>query len=278
MSVGVVVDSACDLNPKFAKSRGVVVVPLHMMFPQGAMRDDPSDRSKLYDLLEEAETPPACLGIPNRVMYEVFQDALEEWDELLFLSMPFQNVSLGNQAGGAAGRVKRGGVEIIRPGRGFASLGALSMVLGGLAMRGAARPELVEFIEKRSMDADCLMAPASTDCLRRTMKLTLIESKLGPLADAVPILRVHTQLSGVERSPDQPAAMARMVQLAKSSRGTEPLVVVVGHADAPAAARKLAALAAAELNASELVTVEIGPVAGAYVGRGAVSLGWCPDA
>jgi DegV family protein with EDD domain len=275
MSVGIIVDSSCDLDPEFARQRGVVVVPLHIMLPHLAAHDDTEFRRDLYDKLDQAAVIPTYAGVPNRVFAQVFAEALQEFDELLCLSMTFWDYKIGGQARGASGRFPGQKVKVLEAGRGFAALAALALTLSEQAGKGASRAELEAYIDEYSMDADCLMAPASVAWLDRAKRLSLMESKLGQLGGRLPILRAHTQLSPVSAVAEAEVVGA-LVEMASRAANGKPVRLVIGDAEARDRGDAIAERARWMMNVTEIVRVGIGPVAGAYLGRGAVSLGWCP--
>jgi fatty acid-binding protein DegV len=136
---------------------------------------------------------------------------------------------------------------------------------------------VVALVDELEPGCDTLFIPATTSWLDRAGKLALIEDRLGPLKDRVPVLRVGTRITPVAAEPSQAEAVHRLLEIAgaRAGRGT-PVAAVVDHANALPLAVDVATHLRNRLTVAELAITELSPTIGTLLGPGAVGVGVCP--
>src|SRR5439155_27370548 len=105
----------------------------------------------------------------------------------------------------------------------------------------------------------------------------LIEDKVGPLEDSLPVVRTGTRLSGVAAAPSFDEALDRAVELAGRRAGDDvALVVTIDHAVNAEGAARAAELMEKRWKVARLVTTELSPTFGSQLGPGSVGIGVAP--
>ncbi len=278
MSVGILVDSSTDLGPAWAAERDIVVAPMHVVLPQGAHRDGEISPTELYDLIDANDDAPRYNGVTNRELWRHYQSILESHDSTVVLIMPFAENPIWQQAQGAQSRHPQGldVIKLIQPGVGLAGLAALAIATAARASDGGSLDDVVAFVREHAARSAALLAPANLKALNRRFNIAILRTEVGDLQDHIPIFSAGGTLKGVDIAPDIDGALDAMVARAKATLGDDSAAIVVSHALNHGAAVDLLERARGALNVAESVTTELGPTAGAYLGRGALALGYCP--
>src|SRR5207249_4100388 len=155
------------------------------------------------------------------------------------------------------------------------SLGLVSIVAATLADRGA-EPEAIEAkVVAMRPQLQTYFSVATLEFLRRGGRIGRANALLGSVLQVKPVLCIRDGLvTPLERVRTFERALNRVVELTRALDDGKGVCVIVGHADAPADAERIAR--ELEPIADTLMIHPLGPVVGAHAGPGVVGVGCYP--
>jgi DegV family protein with EDD domain len=141
-----------------------------------------------------------------------------------------------------------------------------------MAERGLPAHEIRARIEAMRSRLHLLFVVDTLEYLARGGRIGRAQAWLGGRLGVRPILGVADgEVVPVDRVWGQNAAHRRLVELLRERVEVErPVVVAIGHSNAPLLAVRLRSLLQDSFKASEILETQIGPVVGAHVGPGSV--------
>ena len=167
-----------------------------------------------------------------------------------------------------------GGVRVVDSRSVGVSPGLTTMAAVQAAQAGAERDEVYEAAVRAAATAESMLCVQSLDNLRNSGRLSLTGHLLGSALSIKPILHMSDGLLALrERHRTMSKAVAKMVDAAVDLADGEPVTVGIQHCQNPEAADELRATMIDRLDdVVDTLTVDLGPVLGVHVGRGAVGV------
>jgi len=272
VAVVVVTDSSAGLPTATVDALGIVVVPLHVLVGDRAIRDGVEPVEIDYS----SDTVTTSAASPGE-MREVYEYALarSSGDGVVAVHLSRQ-LSATWEAGRQAVRDLDAGERI----RLVDSLGAgLATGLPTLAAaRGAARGEPLDEVYEAAVTAASrartFILVNRTEQLRRGGRLSTAASFFGSELVTKPILQiVEGRLELREKARTRSKAHARLIAAAVEAAGTDGAAVAVQHLGAADIAENIAnQLRERVPGIEELIVAEFGPVLGVHLGLGAIGV------
>jgi DegV family protein with EDD domain len=155
------------------------------------------------------------------------------------------------------------------------SLGLLALTASTLASTGAGADAIEAKVLAMRRHVQTYFSVATLEFLRRGGRIGRASALLGSVLQVKPVLCIRDGLvTPLERVRTFDRALSRIVELTREVDRGQGVCVIVGHADAEAAAERIAA----ELDpiAETLMIQALGPVVGAHAGPGVVGVGCYP--
>ncbi len=285
--VRVVTDSTGDLPDRLAREHGIHVVPLTVRFGDRVFRDGVDIRPKeFYELLESDPVHPESKPPAPAELLQIYRDLAPERDVVSIhlsssLSETYDNARRGAQAGTqeiARLRAERHGageepaLEVVDSRQVSLGLGLLALFAARMAQRKLGAAEIARRIAGMGDRVHVLFVVDTLEYLARGGRIGKARAWVGSLLGIKPILGVvGGEVVPVDKVRGGRAAHPRMLELfqARLAAG-RPVVGAVAHANAPVWADRLRELLEAELDVSELMVGEMGPVVGTHAGPGTV--------
>ena len=285
--VRVVTDSTGDLPDRLAREHGIHVVPLTVRFGDRVFRDGVDIRPKeFYELLESDPVHPESKPPAPADFLQVYRDLAVDRDVVSIhlssaLSETYDNARRGAQAGMqeiARLRAERHGageppaLEVVDSRQVSLGLGLLALFAARMARRKLPAAEIARRLAGMGDRVHVLFVVDTLEYLARGGRIGKARAWVGSLLGIKPILGVvGGEVVPVDKVRGGRAAHPRMLKLfqGRLSPG-RPVAGAVAHANAPVWADRLRELLEAELDVSELMVGEMGPVVGTHAGPGTV--------
>ena len=273
MGIRVVTDSTCDLPPDILAEHGITVVPLYVNAGDESYLDGLElSREEFYLRLPDW-CPPPTTSVPGLgVFLEAYEKVVAEGaTEVLSIHVSESLSSIVSVARSAAKSMD--GVPITVVDSGQLSLGTGLLVLSAArdATAGCSMWEILRRVEEKALHTHTFAALDTIEFLRRSGRVSQIQSGLGALLRIKPLLKMHNGRIEMERVRTRRRAMERLLELASGLGTLEELALV--HTCAPDRAEALRQRAEALIPEGQTpICAEVTPVIGTHVGPGAVGL------
>jgi DegV family protein with EDD domain len=145
----------------------------------------------------------------------------------------------------------------------------LAIAAAEAVAEGRSLDEVVALLENQVPRTYCFAALDTLEFLRRSGRLTRLQSRLGALLQVKPVLTMNDGSFDMERVRTRKQALARVIELADALGPLEQLTVV--HTHAPEEALRLREQAGYLFPEGDSpLFAEVTPVIGAHIGPGAV--------
>ncbi|HEY5426659.1 MAG TPA: DegV family protein [Candidatus Tumulicola sp.] len=278
MAVAIVTDSTSDIEPAKARSLGVAVVPLFVIFGDRSYKDYVElSREEFYRKLESEPVLPTT-SQPTAAMYEAaFAPLVEAGDEILCIAISSQLSGTVNAARAGAARFAQARIEIYDSQSVSGGLGTMVLHARELAERGAPLAEIVAALDRWREVQRLYACIPDLSHLHRTGRIGRARAALGTLMKIVPVLGLKDgQIAAEAQVRTFARARETMLDLIlKAAPRPASARFLVIHTDAPDLAADTAAKLRERLAGVEperLAIWEAGPVIATHGGPGAVGV------
>ncbi len=279
--VAVVTDSAADLPAKLAQGHQLQIVPLTSSFGPVALVDGRElSAQSFYERLVTDSHPPATAPPSTTAFREVYA---ELWPQREVFSLHI-SAKLSKTFEHAQAAAQRLAASVTSPDQkplrvydtGQVSLaqGLLALFAARMAARGLAAGEITERLLLMEERLHLLFVVNTLDYLVRGGRIGRARAWVGKLLGVKPILGIgEGEVLAIDRARGGRKAQQRLVALLlERVDRKQPVIVAIGHAQAPAWADSLYQLLAAQLQIREHLVTQIGPVVGTHTGPGTVGV------
>jgi DegV family protein with EDD domain len=272
--IGVVTDSASDLEPQEAEQRGIVVVPLYVTFGEREYRAgiDLSSREFWRELTAAGAAFPKTAAAPPGAFREAFERLFAEGADAII----YVGVGAKLSATIASAKVARDGlpaerqahVHIVDSNGASMGVALLAQMAVDMAAQGKSAADIVAELERRRGDVKFFVAVETLEYLKRGGRISPARAAVGSVLSVKPIITID---DGVVDTADRPRtrskARARLLELLSDPK---PEQVWLLHGEAEGMDEFAAELAVASGFPRERMTIHlIGPSIGPHVGPGA---------
>lgn len=272
--IGVVTDSASDLEPAEASERGIVVVPLYVTFGDQEYKAgvDLSSKDFWRELTAAGNAFPKTAAAAPGSFREVFEHLFAEGcDDVIY-------VGVGAKLSGtvASARVARDGlpagmqshVHIVDSASASMGVTLLAQMAVEMAAMGKLAPDIVAELERRRDDVKFYVTLETLEYLKRGGRISPARAAIGNMLSVKPIVTVE---DGIVETADRPRtrgkARSRLLELLCEKK-VEQVWLLHGEAEGiDAFGDDLAE--ACEFPRDKMTTHLIGPSVGPHVGPGA---------
>jgi len=281
--VRVVTDSTSDLPPELARTHGIHVVPVLVLFGDKVYHDGVDLKAKeFYELLEKGPVHPHTNPTPKADFLEVYRSLAPQQDIIsVHISEKLsQTVVHARQAAEEGlpqyqelrGDSERVTLKVVDSRSASLGLGMLALFAARMARRGIEPDAIVARLEEMRERMQVLFVVDTLEYLARGGRIGKARALFGNILGIKPILGVvDGEVVPVDRVRGGRAAHPRLIELFRERIDpARPVIVTVAHAKAPVWGDRLRSLIEQSFEVREILTGEMGPVIVANAGPGTV--------
>src|SRR6266849_3364268 len=274
--VAVVTDSTADLPPTLAATRAITVVPLTLHFDGKSLLDGVDiTPEEFYRRLPTATTHPTTSQPSPGRFAEVYGALLEDHDEVVSMHISEKLSGTLASARQAADMTDPKRVHVIDSEVVSMSLGLIALVASSLAAQDLDAAAIESRMLAMRPHVQTYFSVATLEFLRRGGRIGRASALLGSVLQVKPVICIRDGLvTPLERVRTFDRALNRVGELTREIDTGKGVCLIVGHADAQAAAERVARELAP--SADTLLIQPLGPVVGAHAGPGVVGVGCYP--
>ncbi len=276
-------DSTSDISPERARSLGITVVPLFVVFGDRSYRDYVDlSRWQFYEMLANEKTLPTTSQPSSQMFEEAFRPLVDAGDEILCITISSFLSGTINAARAAAQTFPDASIEIYDSQSVAGGLGMMTMRARDLATRGASRAEVVHALDSERVTQRLYASIPDLSHLQRTGRIGKAQQVLGTLMKIVPVLALKDgQVAAEAQVRTFNRAQDAMLDLAMNavSDVTKARFLVM-HTNAPQLAENALIKVKDRIDGTPrlLEILEAGPVIATHAGAGAVGIFVAQDA
>ena len=271
MPVSIVTDSACDLPPCMVEALDLTVVPLYINIGTTDYLDGiDMSREEFYNGLPSFPSHPTTAAPGIDAFEKVYEKLASEGAEGIVSIHVAESLSnVLNVARLAAQRVKDVAVRVIDSGQLTLGVGLEAVAAARAAQAGATIDEVTQVVEGMIPHTHTFAALSTVEFLRRSGRLTQLQSGLATVLKILPLLKMHRGIVEMERIRTEKHANERLLVLLREQLPIDQVALV--HTNAPLKAQALYERAKPMLGEiPKPIYGSVTPVIGAHIGPGAV--------
>ncbi len=278
--VQVLTDSTADLPQHLTHQYGIRVIPLNVHFGEQNFKDrvDLPTR-QFYEMLEEKKNHPSSSPPSVETFAAAYSNQMGRSDQLSIHISAKMSKTL-EHAQEAAVRLPappdndQSQLITVDSRQVSLGLGLVTLMAARMASRGHSIDSILEKIDSVRDRVHTYFVPRTLEYLARGGRIGRARALLGSLLGITPILGLEGgEVVSVDRTRGTRTAHPRMIDLlGKKIDPRGPLIVAIGHAEAPVWADHIRRLLEQRFRVREVILGEMGPVVGTHVGPQAVGL------
>jgi len=274
--VAIVTDSTSDLPPQLTKARGITVVPLTLHFDGRSLLDGVEiTPTEFYRRLPAATIHPTTSQPSPGQFAEAYSALLADHSDVVSIHISEKLSGTYASARQGADMTDPARVRVIDSQVVSMSLGLVTLAASTLAAQGIDARLIEERILAMRDQVQTYFSVATLEFLRRGGRIGRASALLGSVLQVKPVLCIRDgQVTPLERVRTFDRALNRIVELTREVDRGKGVCVIVGHAEAPEDAERIAR--ELEPIAETLLIQPLGPVVGAHAGPGVVGVGCYP--
>lgn len=272
--VAIFTDSASDLEPAFAATHGIGIIPLVVSFGSESFKAGEELSSEAFwerMVAPDAPFPTTAASSPGEfrdayaAAFAVGADAIVSIHVAGTLSGAIKSAQI------ARGMLPEREIHVIDSLGASMAQGILALMAVELATEGRSAAEITEVLERRAPDMVMYVALESLEYLRKGGRISGAQAAIGTLLSVKPIIRVeHGVIEQGDRVRTRAKARERLIEMI-CERPVERLAILyTAGADAPAFRDEVLARIGSGIAREEVQIALVGPSVGPHLGPGCV--------
>ncbi|WP_096435449.1 DegV family protein [Alteribacter populi] len=277
-NVKIVTDSTADIPAALVEELGITVVPLKVHFGE-EMYEDGVDLTpkEFYHKLHESDLMPSTSQPTPHQFEEQYRHLAESEGDSPILSIHLSSKLSGTyQSANIAAQELEGEVDVtvVDSKRASYAIGIIVTEVARFAKEGADKEACLKRLDKLLTDTTVFFMVDTLEYLERNGRIGKASAVLGSLLKIKPILSLNSdgEVYPFEKARGQKKAVARILKEFEGRYGSDSVHLGISHAEAQGEAEAFLNQAKDRLNVTSSVTTSIGPVIGAHVGPGTISV------
>lgn len=274
--VKIVTDSTADLPAGIAAKHGITVVPLKVFFGEEGYRDGVDITPEMfYRKLREAKTLPTTSQPAPAEFTEVYRELARDGSPVLSLHLSLGLSGTYQSAVIGAAAAEGADVTVLDTRSASIGLGLIALEAAKAAKAGLGKEEILQLVRRAIAANHIILLVDTLEYLQKGGRIGKAQALLGSLLNIKPILILRGgQVEPLEKVRGQAKAVRRLAELAAAEvNSNDKVVVSIAHAAAPEAAAALLEKAAPLFaNLADIFIAEVGPVIGTHVGPGTLGV------
>ena len=271
----IVIDSAGDMPPGWAKEYDIQVIPINIHFgEQMFLQGVDMSNADFYRMADESGVIPKT-SQPTPQQFTSFYRSIASPGETI-LSLHVTGKLSGTFASAEmAARELRGELEIIPfdSGCGSAAMGYMAREARCMQRAGATLDEILARWQTIRRNVQIILTLNTLEYARRSGRVKALQAALASLLNVKPIITLREGVLELgERVRTRRKALEFVVEEMLRRVGAGPVNVAVVHAQDPQAGEQLAKTVCTRLNCKELIITELSIGVAANLGPGTVGL------
>lgn len=277
--IAIVTDSTCDLDQELAEKLNIHILPLKVVYPDGAEYQDGIEITpeEVYARMPE-ETPSTSMPGPGdiRALFEKLRD--EGYQQVIAIHISSGLSGTLDVVRMVAKDFPELEVEII-------DSKALSLALGFLVLKavqlrdlGAKFREIIDELHQARQKIKVFFVVKTLEYLKKGGRIGLVSGSLGEILDVKPIISInedgkyytYSKVRGRARS------LAKLKEIFKEKTKGKTINLAVAHSDAVEEAKAIyqELLESATCKIKDSWFGQIGPVMGVHAGPGLIGIAY----
>jgi DegV family protein with EDD domain len=281
--VAVVTDSTSYLAPGVAEEKGLIVVPLYVVFggDRTVAETEITDYDAFFDELRSTDTLPTTSQPSVGDFRAAYEPLLAEGREIVSVHISgglSGTPESARQAKDALEREGKGGerIEVIDSTTAAGGLGFMALTAVKAAGEGLGAKQVAERVTEARSQLKMWFAVDTLEFLRRGGRIGAASAWIGSTLKVKPILTVENEMTPVERVRTSGRAFERMVDYGRQRRDSGADAWCVQHINAPDQAAALVERMRELFDSEPTIVSEIGPVLAVHTGPGLLGTGGLP--
>ncbi|MGL5440270.1 MAG: DegV family protein [Filifactoraceae bacterium] len=268
----VFVDGSTDLPKYILEKYNIGVVPLNVSFGEdsyigGVNIDGPTFYSRMR---QEKELPKTSCPSPEKFM----ESYGEEGDILVFtimieLSGTYNSAIMGKKMYLQENPHKN--ITIIDSHQGSTPIGVMAVKAARMLEEGKTVEEIVEESEIWKREA---IHYGTLETLENAIKGGRVNRIAGKIINALNFKAIihigNHQVKPIDKARGELNSLKKVIEYVEKDMKGEKKIIGIAHANCPEKAEKVKKMVEENLNYSEIIIAEIGPVMGTYTAEGAI--------
>ncbi len=275
--VSIVTDSTSDISPERARTLGITIVPLFVLFGNRSYRDYIDlTRPQFFEMLAREPMLPTTSQPTPEMFSAAFAPLVERGDEVLCLTISsFLSGTINAARAGA--EMSGGSVEIYDSQSAAGGLGMMVLRAHEMAQAGASKAEILRALDRERQTQRLYACIPDLSHIQRTGRIGKAQQVLGTLMRIVPVLSLKEgQVAAEAQVRTFARAQETMLDLSmKAVTDISKARFLVMHTNAPQLAEAAMLKLRDRLGGEEPLMLEIleaGPVIATHAGAGAVGI------
>lgn len=271
MTIKIVTDSTCDLPPDVISELDITVVPCYINFPEQSYLDGVEiTKKEFYEKLPEYPVPPKTSAPSIGTFARIYQNLFEKGASAV-LSIHISSALSGvfNVANLAAEAMEGFIVKTLDSGQLTLGTGLIVETAARAAREGKSLEEILTLTKNFASRTYTYAVVDTLEYLRRSGRLSQIQSNLGTLLQIKPILHMHNGKYEIGAIRTTKRSLDRMINVLNSLGSLDALSIV--HTNVPEKAEHFAQMIKEFFPGhKKSYTVDVTPVIGTHIGPGTV--------
>lgn len=271
MNIKIVTDSTCDLPEAIIKAYDITVLPLYINIGDQSYLDGIElTREQFYEQLPGYHTSPTTSAPGTGTFVKAYERLAKEGaEEILSIHIAQSLSGVINAATPAVESTDAIPVTIFDSGQITLGTGLLVMAAAKAALDGASMQEILTMLKDLGSRTHAFAALDTLEFLRRSGRVSTIQSKLGALLSVKPLLTMHDGQIGFDKVRTTTGSIQWLIDRVTALGPLEECALVHTHTPEKLEALRQRAQHLFPTDEEPLIA-EVTPVIGAHVGPGAV--------
>jgi len=278
-----VVDSNCDLPPEYINEHGIEIIPMPFELDGTAHNAgywQEISAKDYYDALRNGSVAKTSL-INIETFTHIFAEYAKQGRDVLFIILSSGLSATYQNAAFALGKYPGCNMYLIDSIFATSGHGLLAMLAVKKREEGLSVGEVAAWLEEKKHNCIGLFTVDDLMYLHRGGRLSKLSAVAGSMLGIKPVLNIGPigTLALKDKVRGRKAAFKLMTEQLKCSIASDAVLntVLINHTDCPEDAQVLAGMVKAAVNVSNVIVMMMGPIIGAHLGPGAITLAFEAD-
>lgn len=271
-TVGIVMDSTCDLPLDQAAEAGIQIVPCLVAFGEDVFRDKVNlSTDQFYQMLLTHPVHPLTSQPAIGDMESTYESALAEYDHVLSIHLSKKLSGTYQAAVQAAKEVDPERITVVDSETLTVSMGLMGLQIARRAREGMGVEELVHRLGEMGKHSRLYCLLETLECLIKGGRVSKLRGWVGQTLGLLPLITVQDgMLVSIHRVRNSEKGFEDIFRRLSDEipEGT-PVMGAVAHGNNPDMAERIREEFTRRFSPVEIMCFEIGPAVGAHAGPGA---------
>lgn len=279
MNVKVVTDSTADIPKSLIEQLKISVVPLKVLFGEKETYEDGVDLTadQFYEKLTTSEIMPSTSQPTPYQFEQKYQEIADQNDNPSIISIHLSSKLSGTfQSAHIASQTVKDHIDVtvVDTKKASYAIGIIVVEIARLANNGATKEQCMARVNELLTETSVYFMVDTLEYLQKNGRIGKASAVLGSLLKIKPILSLNEdgEVYSYDKVRGQKKAVSRILEFFERDYGKEAIHVGISHANSKEFAIQIMDDMRNRFDVSSEVITDIGPVIGAHVGPGTVSI------